>query len=33
METPLNDSEQLPGDLFNTHMRTKDAKINPPDTK
>jgi hypothetical protein len=33
MEVPLNDPEVLPGDLFTTFTRTKDAKINPPDTK
>ena len=33
MECPLNEPEALPGDLFQTFVRTKDAKINPPDTK
>lgn len=33
MEVPLNDPETLPNDLFQTFIRTKDAKINPPDTK
>ena len=33
MEVPLNEPETLPNDLFQTFVRTKDAKINPPDTK
>ena len=33
MECPLNEPETLPTDLFKNFMRTKDAKINPPDTK
>ena len=33
METPVNPSEPEPTDLFNEFTRTKDAKINPPDTK
>ncbi len=33
MEHPLNEPESQPNDLFNEFMRTKDAKINPPDTK
>ena len=33
MELALNEPESLPNDLFNTFVRTKDAKINPPDTK
>jgi hypothetical protein len=33
METPLNPSDSEPTDLFNEFVRTKDAKINPPDTK
>ena len=33
MQYPLNEAEELPGDLFKTFVRTKDAKINPPDTK
>ena len=33
MDSPLNDPEILPNDLFQTFTRTKDAKINPPDTK
>lgn len=33
MDAPLNEAEQLPADLFNNFTRTKDAKINPPDTK
>lgn len=33
MGCPLNEPETLPGDLFQTFIRTKDAKINPPDTK
>lgn len=33
MEVPLNEPEGQPNDLFKTFIRTKDAKINPPDTK
>jgi EF-hand domain-containing protein 1 len=33
MELSLNEPETLPNDLFKTFIRTKDAKINPPDTK
>ena len=33
MDCPLSESEQQPGDNFSEFVRTKDAKINPPDTK
>lgn len=33
MDVSLNEPETLPNDLFSTFTRTKDAKINPPDTK
>lgn len=33
MGVPLNEPEELPTDLFKDFMRTKEAKINPPDTK
>lgn len=33
MGAPLNEPESLPLDPFVDFVRTKDAKINPPDTK
>ena len=33
MGVALNEPEELPTDLFKDHIRTKEAKINPPDTK
>ena len=33
MGFPLSNSEPTPGDNFEEFMRTKEAKINPPDTK
>jgi hypothetical protein len=33
MEKSLNTSEPEPSDLFDNFVQTKDAKINPPDTK
>ena len=33
MGVNLNQPEELPTDLFKDFMRTKQAKINPPDTK
>ena len=33
MGATLSSPEPGPGDNFNEFMKTKDAKINPPDTK
>lgn len=33
MECPLNEPEPEPKDLFEKFIKTKDVKINPPDTK
>lgn len=33
MGVALSEAEQAPEDNFKEHMKTKDAKINPPDTK
>lgn len=33
MDVSLNEPEAQPKDLFTDFMRTKEAKINPPDTK
>jgi hypothetical protein len=33
MGFPLTEAEDAPGDNFHDFMKTKDAKINPPDTK